>query len=190
MSFIGRQKFARRALAALCACLLVLTMSPVVSAEDEPAFVFPCGDGFEFTAQPDQPITFLCGWGTQGGPGLMKAFLKGHQATLVVENQEGDPVLTIGPAEFATLWGEPESSPSGFDFVTCAGPTGQGNLWSYLLEAGLPEGTYTISLEESLHHPVTDGYHTCWFDDGTRVALPPSLFRGSGEAVSTLIVED
>jgi hypothetical protein len=37
---------------------------------------------------------------------------------------------------------------------------------------------------------VNDGFHTCWFEDGTRVASPPSLFRGSVEAVSTLIVED
>ena len=100
-------------------------------------------------------------------------------------------MLSIGPAEFATLWGDPESFPSGFDDVTCAGPTGHG-VWLVLpARSGLPEGTYTITLEESLRHPVTDGFHTCWFDDGTRVVSPPDhLSSGSMEAVSTLIVED
>jgi hypothetical protein len=105
----------------------------------------------------------------------MTAFLKAHQATLVIENEEGDVVLRIGRAEFAMLWGEPESGPSGFDDAACAGPTGRGALWTSVLEGGLPEGTYTISLGDSLRHPVTDGFHTCWFDDGTRVASPPAF---------------
>ena len=190
MTPIGRQHLARRALGALFACLLVLTLAPVASAQDEPAFVFPCADGVEWEAEPGQPITFFCGWGTQGGPGLWLAFVKAHRATLVVEDEEGDIVLSIGPSEFATLWGDPESFPSGFDDVTCAGPTGQAAGWSYLLEAGLPEGTYTITLEESLRHPITDGFHTCWFDDGTRVSPPPALTSGAWEAVGTIVVAD
>ena len=55
---------------------------------------------------------------------------------------------------------------------------------------GLPEGTYTITLEESLRHPVTDGFHTCWFDDGTRVSPPPALTSGACEAVGTIVVAD
>ena len=190
MTTVGPQNLARRALAALFACILLLTLAPLASAQDEPAFVFPCGDGFEFTAEPGQPITFFCGWGTQGGPGLLLAYVMAHQATLIVEDDEGHTVLSIGPDEFATLWGDPESFPSGFEDLTCASPTSHGAAWSYLLEAGLPEGTYTISLEESLSHPITDGSHTCWFDDGTRLASPPSLSSGSWEAISTLIVED
>jgi len=190
MTLIGRN-IGRRALAAICACLLVGSLASTATAQDEPAFVFPCGDGFEFTAEPGQPITFLCGWGTQGGPGLIVSFLNSYQATLVVKDDEGDTVLSIGPAEFATLWGDPESFPSGFDDVTCAGPTGQGVFWSYLLEGGLPEGTYSVTLEETLRHPVTDGFLTCWSADGTRLVSPPDhLFSGSWEAVSTLIVED
>ena len=70
-------------------------------------------------------------------------------------------------------------------------PDRPGRCWSYLLEDGLPEGTYTITLEESLRHPVTDGFHTCWFDDGTRVVPPPDHSRsGPWEAVGTLIVAD
>jgi hypothetical protein len=189
MTTDGRQKLVRRALGALCACLLLLTLAPIASAQDEPAFVFPCADGFEFTAEPGQPITFFCGWGVTGGPGLLTAFLMAHQATLIVEDEEGHTVLSIGPAEFTTLWSDPESFPSGFDDLSCASPTSYGAAWSYLLDAGLQEGTYTISLEESLRHPITDGSHTCWFDDGTRLAPPPSLTSGSWEAVSTLIVE-
>jgi len=175
---------------ALGAALLALTtLAPMVSAQDEPAFVFPCADGVEWAAEAGQPIAFFCGWGTQGGPGLMTTFLKAHQATLIVEDEAGDTVLSIGPAEFATLWGDPESFPSGFEDVTCAGPTGQGAGWSYLLDAGLPEGTYSIILEESLRHPVTDGFHTCRFADGTRITSPPAITKGSIEAVGTLIVD-
>ncbi len=175
---------------ALAAALLVLTtLVPSASAEDEPAFVPPCVGGLEFTAEPGQPIAFLCGWGTQGGPGLMNVFLKAYQATLIVEDEAGSPVLTIGPAEFAALWGDPESGPSGFEDVTCAGPTGQSAGWSYLLEAGLPEGTYTVVLQETLRHPITDGFHTCRLPDGTPVTSP-GVVRGSRDAVSTLIVAD
>ena len=184
----GRQNLARRALGALCACLLLLTLAPLASAQDEPAFVFPCADGVEWGAAPGQPIEFGCGWGVQGGPGLIEIFLKAHEATLIVENEQGDPVLTIDPAGIASLWGDPESGPSGFEDATCAGPTGRGVFWSYLLEAGLPEGTYSVSYAESVRHPVNDGFHTCWFEDGTRVSEPPSRFRGSTEAVGTIIV--
>jgi hypothetical protein len=175
---------------ALGAALLALaSFAPMASAQDEPAFVFPCADGVEWEAEPGQPISFFCGWGTQGGPGLMTTFLKAHRATLIILDEGGDPVLSIGPAQFATLWGEPESFPSGFEDVTCAGPTGQGASWNYLLEGGLPEGTYTVILAESLRHPVTDGFHTCRFDDGTRLAPPPALARGPFEAVGTIIVD-
>jgi len=176
---------------ALGAALLALaSLAPIASAQDEPAFVFPCADGVEWAAEAGQPISFFCGWGTQGGPGLMTTFLKAHRATLTVLNEAGDTVLRIGPAEFATLWGDPESGPSGFEDVTCAGPTGQSAGWSYLIEAGLPEGTYTVILEESLRHPVTDGFHTCRFADGTRVSPPPAMTRGPFEAVGTIVVED
>ena len=77
MTTIGRQNLARRALGALFACLLLLTLAPVASAQDEPAFVFPCADGVEWAAEPGQPITFFCGWGTQGGPGLMAGLPEG-----------------------------------------------------------------------------------------------------------------
>jgi hypothetical protein len=54
----------------LAAALLALaTFVPSASAQDEPAFVAPCGEGFEWTAKSGQPILFLCGWGVQGGPG-------------------------------------------------------------------------------------------------------------------------
>ena len=172
------------------ALLALVTFVPTAAAQDEPTFVFPCGDGFEFGAEPGQPITFFCGWGVVGGPGLLNAYVKAHQATLIVEDEAGNTVVSIGSAEFATLWGDPESFPSGFEDLSCASPTSNGAAWSYLLEAGLPEGTYTISLVESLSHPITDGSHTCWFDDGTRLVSPPSLTSGSREAISTLIVED
>jgi hypothetical protein len=41
MSFIERRKFARRALVALCACLLLVTLAPAASAQDEPRVRVP-----------------------------------------------------------------------------------------------------------------------------------------------------
>ena len=176
----------------LAAALLALaTLVPSASAQDEPAFVAPCGDGFEWTAESGQPILFLCGWGVQGGPGRIVTFLNSYDAALVVENEQGQAVLVIDSATLATLWGDPEFGPSGFDDVSCAGPTGGGVSWSYVLEAGLPAGTYTVVLDQSLRFPISDGFQTCWFDDGTRVVSPPDhLSSGSFEAVSTLVVED
>ena len=187
MTFFRGRRQSRLALGT--ALLALATLAPIASAQDEPAFVFPCLDGGEWGAEPDQPIAFGCGWGTAGGPGRMNSFLKAHQATLIVEDEDGNAVLTIGPAEFATLWGEPTSGPSGFEDVTCASPKAQGASWTYLLGAGLPEGTYTLVLQQTLRHPVNDGFHTCRFPDGSRVNPPPSLFRGSTEAVGTLFVE-
>jgi hypothetical protein len=176
--------------ALVLACLILGSLAPGASAQDEPAFVFPCADGVAWTATAGQPIAFFCGWGTQGGPGLMETFLRAHEGTLVIEDQFGNVVLAIGPTEFAALWGDPKSGPSGFDDVTCAGPTGWGVGWSYLFEAGLPEGTYTITLDESSRHPVTDGFQSCWFEDGSRLAEPPDhLYRGS-TAIGTIIVAD
>jgi hypothetical protein len=173
----------------LAAALLALaTVVPSASAQDEPAFVAPCGDGFEWIAESGQPILFLCGWGVQGGPGKIISFLNSYDATLVVENEQGQAVLVID--SLGPLWGDAEQSPSGFDDVTCAGPTGMSVQWTYVLEGGLPEGTYTVVLEQSFRYPVSDGFHTCWFDDGTRAAEPPNQVSGSFDAVSTLIVED
>ena len=150
---------------ALAAALLALaTLVPIASAEDEPAFVPPCAAAWSRGGTAGQPISFLCGWGTQGGPGLMNDLSEGVPGDArSSRTRRAVPVLSIGPAEFATLWGDPESGPSGFEDVTCAGPTGQSAGWSYLLEAGLPEGTYTVVLQETLRHPVTDGFHTCRF---------------------------
>jgi hypothetical protein len=176
--------------AAGAALFALVTFVPTAAAQDEPAFVFPCADGVQWAAEPGQPIEFLCGWGTTGGPGLIKIWLQAHQGTLVIEDEDGNVVLAIGTAEFATLWGNPESGPSGFEDVTCASPTGWSVGWSYLLENGLPEGTYSVTLAESLRHPVLDGFQTCWADDGTRLVQPPDhLVRGPFEAVGTIIVE-
>jgi hypothetical protein len=186
---VFRQQHLARA-AATIALIALLTFVPSAAAQDEPAFVFPCADGVEWTAEPDQPISFFCGWGTVGGPGLIETFLRAHEGTLVIEDADSNVVLAIGPAEFASLWGDPDSGPSGFEDVTCAPPTGRGVAWSYLLEGGLPEGTYTVTLEESLRHRVLDGFQTCRFEDGTRVVEPPNHLYGGATAVGTIIVSD
>ena len=177
-------------LAAGAALLALVTLVPSAAAQDEPAFVFPCADGVEWAAEPGQPISFFCGWGTQGGPGLIQMFLRAHQGDLAIEDANGDVVLAIGAAEFATLWGDPESFPTEFDDASCAGPTGWAVSWSYELGAGLPEGIYTITLTESLRHRVLDGFQTCWGDDGSRFVEPPNHRYGSAIAIGTSIVGD
>jgi len=59
-----------------------------------------------------------------------------------------------------------------------------------VLESGLPEGTYTVTLEDSLRHPVLDGFQTCWADDGTRLVQPPDHLYSGATAVGTIIVAD
>jgi hypothetical protein len=186
---VFRQQHLAR-VAAVFALLALLSFVPSAAAQDEPAFVFPCADGVEWAAEPGQPISFFCGWGTVGGPGLINTFLRAHEGTLVIEDADSNVVLAIGPSEFAGLWGDPESGPSGFEDVTCAAPTGYSVTWSYLLEAGLPEGTYTVTLDESLRHPVLDGFQTCWADDGTRLVEPPNHLSGGATAVGTIVVSD
>jgi hypothetical protein len=48
-------------------------------------------------------------------------------------------------------------------------------------------GVYTVTRTETYRHPVNDGFHTCWFD-GEQVVPPPSLYRGSFDALTTLVV--
>ena len=95
MTFFRLRRDARLALGA--ALLALVTLAPMASAQDEPAFVFPCADGVEWAAEPGQPISFFCGWGTQGGPGLMTTFLKAHRATLIVEDEDGHAVSDHRP---------------------------------------------------------------------------------------------
>jgi hypothetical protein len=56
-----------------------------------------------------------------------------------------------------------------------------------IIATGLPEGVYTVTWTETLRHPVNDGSLTCRFE-GEPVVPPPSLARGSFDAVSTLVV--
>ena len=111
MTTVGRQNLARRALGALFACMLLLTLAPVASAQDEPAFVFPCARrrGMGGGARPAHHV--LLRVGHAGRSGLAADLVMAHQATLIVEDDEGHTVLSIGPDEFATLWGDPESVP-------------------------------------------------------------------------------
>ena len=87
MTFFRLRSDPRLALGA--ALLALTTLGPIASAQDEPAFVFPCADGVEWTAEAGQPISFFCGWGTQGGPGPMTTFLKAHRATLIILDEGG-----------------------------------------------------------------------------------------------------
>ena len=67
MTFFRLRRHSRLALGA--ALLALATLAPMASAQDEPAFVFPCADGVEWAAEPGQPIAFFCGWGTAGRSG-------------------------------------------------------------------------------------------------------------------------
>jgi hypothetical protein len=183
----------RRIASPVVAALLALSVvAPAASAQDEwppPNFVAPCMSFDGWVADAGQPIHFVCGWGIQGGPGLLVSYLNSYRATLVVSDDAGNVVLTIDPEELASLWGDPQVGDGDTEDVDCAGPTGRAVYWHYWLEAGLPAGSYTVSFTETLRHPVNDGYHTCWLRvDGSRLVPPPSLYRGSWEDIGTLTV--
>jgi hypothetical protein len=178
----------RRFIMSLLAALLAMsTIAPAVSAQDDPAFVYPCGDGYEWTAEPGQPIVFGCGWGALT-LGELQSFLIADVRSFVVQDEDANTVLAVGPEEAVPGWGAPGRFPSGDEEVTCASPYSWGVFWTHLFEDGLPAGVYTMTWTETLRHPVTDGYHTCWFDDGERVGLLPSMAGSSLDAVSTLVV--
>jgi hypothetical protein len=172
----------------LAALLAMSALAPAVSAQDDPAFVYPCFDPSPDTwaAEPGQPIVFGCGWGatTLGG---LQSFLTADVRSFVVQDEDGNTVLAVGPGDADPGWGIPERFASGDEEVACASPYGWGVFWTHVFEDGLPEGVYTVTWTETLRHPVNDGSHTCRFE-GEPVVLPPSLFRGSFDAVSTLVV--
>jgi hypothetical protein len=173
----------------VAAVLATNTVVSVVSAQDDPAFVGVCFDPSPDTwgAEPGQPILFGCGFGatTLGG---LRSFLTAEVQSFFVQDSDGNVVLAVGPGEAEPGWGTPERFPSGDEEVSCASPYGWGVFWTHELEEGLPEGIYTVTWTEPLRHPVNDGSHTCWFSDGERAAPPPSLSRGTFDAVSTLVV--
>ena len=183
----------RRVMGTLAAAVLALTaFAPIASAQNEPpsGFVAPCYDGATWNATPGEPLDLLCGWTTQGGPGKIVSFLNGYTATVIIRDEDGNVVLSLDPDQLRALWGDPVTFPADDDVVACAGPTGRYVLWEYWFNAGLPAGTYTVTMTQTYTHPVTDGWQTCWFrEDGSRLAPPPSLYRGTAVSVSTLVVE-
>jgi hypothetical protein len=173
--------------------VLALAMLPAAAGAQEPpsGFVAPCYPDGEWTAEPGEPIHFLCGWGAQGGPGKLVSFLNSQEATMVVRDEQGQVVLQLDPEDIRALYVSPVSGPSDDDYVDCAGPEGRAVMWHYWLDGGLPAGTYEITWTETLTHPVNDGYHTCWLkEDGSRLMPAPSLYRGTTTSVATLTVAD
>jgi len=181
----------RIAISAMAALLALSVLAPAAAADDAlpPNFVGPCYATDEWNATADEPILFTCGWGVQGGPGMLVSYLNSYRAKLVVRDEQNNVVLRIDPEDLAALWGDPEVFPAGDDAIYCAGPTGRAVVWEYWLNAGLPAGEYTVTFSESLRHPVTDGYHTCWLkEDGSPVMPAPNQYRGSWETLGTLTV--
>ena len=167
MTFFRLRGHPRLALAA--ALLALATLVPIASAQDEPAFVFPCADGVEWAAEPGQPISFFCGWGTQGGPGLMTTFLKAHRATLIVLDEGGDAGSEHRPRRVRDAVGRTRVGS-----LRLRGRhvrrTDRPGRWLVLSDRRRPAGRHVHRHpHESLRHPVTDGFHTCRFDDGTRL---------------------
>ena len=149
MTFFRLRRDARLALGQSLLSTWQLLFPWLADGKTSPRSCFACADGVG-TGSGRSPVNrsrSSAGGARRAVPGLMTTFLKAHRATLIIEDEGGHAVLSIGPPEFATLWGDPESFPSGFEDVTCAGPTGQSAGWSYLLDAGLPEGTYIVVLE-------------------------------------------
>ncbi len=178
----------RRIAVLVVAALLALSaLAPAASADEEPAIVGPCVDGLTWYAEPGQPLQFRCGWGAQTY-GQMRSFLTSDVRSLMVTDETGAVVLDLDPAEAAAFWWEPMRLEAEPGELTCASRWGWLMPWRYPAE-GLEAGVYTITWTETYTHPVNDGMHTCWWDDGTRWEPVPSLYRGESNAVSTLVVE-
>jgi hypothetical protein len=102
-----------------------------------------------------------------------------------VTDADGKPVVDLDAASARAYWWNPvrlEDTDS-----VCASRWYWMTPWRYPLAAGLPAGEYTVTWTETWTHPVNDGLHTCWWE-GTRLAPAPSLYLGSANAVSTLVV--
>ncbi|NJD29691.1 MAG: hypothetical protein FIA92_15545 [Chloroflexi bacterium] len=171
--------------------MAAITIVPTVAAQDEPASVNPCYDGAIFAAEPYEAIDLVCGWGVVGGPGKIVSFLNSHTASVTVRDAGGNVVVSIEPEELASLWTGPFWWDADDEWVDCAGPRGGAVAWVYQVPGGLPAGIYQVTYEETLTHPVNDGYHTCWMrEDGSRLVSAPSLWWGSFTAISTLVVAE
>lgn len=132
------------------------------------------------------PILVQCGWGAMT-LGQLKTFLIADVRSFIVQDEDDNIVVAVGPDEADPGWGIPERFPSEDLGLEYASPYGWGVNWHHLIEDGLPEGVYTVTWTETLRHPANDGFHTCWFE-GEQVVPPPSRYRGSFDAVTTLVV--
>jgi hypothetical protein len=179
----------RRIAISLVAALLALSaLAPATAAdEEERTIVGACVDGTTWYAEPGQPLQFRCGWGGQTY-GSMRSFLTSDVRSLTVTDESGAVVIDLDPAQAATFWWEPMRMEAEPGEITCASRWSWGLPWRYPAE-GLEAGVYTMTWTETYTHPVNDQVHTCWWDDGTRVVPPPSLYQGAANAVSTLVVE-
>jgi hypothetical protein len=94
-----------------------------------------------------------------------------------------------GPKATAGDWLAPIfGRASDYPPLVCHPDVGAAIMWEHFL-APLDPGTYTLTETDSLRHPVTDGYHQCWYE-GERLSAPPSLYRGVTVSTVTITVGD
>jgi hypothetical protein len=181
----------RVAISVVAALLALSALAPVAVADEEPVSIAACVfDGRTYEVDQGQDIRLLCGWSVNAR-GLVRAYLTSIERTLTLTDEDGNVVWSRGPEDTASDWLAPQwarASDFGDPDYVCHPDVGWWVIWEYFL-APLDPGTYTYTQTDTLRHPVTDGYHQCWYQ-GERLAPPPSLYRGTTVSTVTIIVGD
>ncbi len=139
------------------------------------------GEGCELlhpnmTLSADCPqIFFVWGWAAMT-PGQVNEYVKGTQDTITLRDGSGNVVQVIGPVDVTQSWGPAYAVDPADLGVDCGMP----EAWetdSALSLGALARGKYTITVERTFVHPVTDGFNACWAEG---FKLPVTLYSGSG----------
>lgn len=175
----------RFAIAVVVAALALSALAPAISAQEDPTDVYPCFDGETFQVEQGAEIRLFCGWGFNAR-GLVRAYLTSIERSLVLRDEHGAVIWSRSPKDTAGDWLAPVfSRASDYPPLVCHPDVGGVLMWEYFLE--LAPGTYTMTETDTLRHPVTDGYHQCWYE-GERLSPQPSLFSGTTVSTVTIIV--
>jgi hypothetical protein len=131
-----------------------------------------------------EEIFFVWGWAAMT-PGQINEFLKATRDTLTLRDESGQVLKTIGPAETAVSWGTPYPIDPADLGVECGMPRAM-ETDSVVSLGALGPGTYSLTIERTFTHPVTDGFNACWAEG---FKLPVSLYSGSGGFTAEFVIE-
>ncbi|MGE5463287.1 MAG: hypothetical protein ACM3PS_08025 [Syntrophothermus sp.] len=166
--------------------LILVTGLAVVSTRDVQAQDAGCDllrPGMTLSADCDE-IFFVWGWAAMT-PGQVNEFLKGTRDTLTLRDEVGNLLKVISPRDIAITWSEAYPIDPADLGVQCGMP----KAWetdSVVSLGSLRPGKYTLTIERTFLHPVTDGFNACWMEG---FKLPVSLYFGSGSITADFEIE-